>query len=59
MARFPAGNTRLTRVQNSIDGLFTLVNRAKENRGSIDMAQVNDGLAQLRAEMQQTDDVTS
>jgi flagellin-specific chaperone FliS len=58
MSRFADGDARVTRVQNIIDGLFAILSRAKENRGSVDVTQVNDGLAQLRAEMQQVDDAS-
>ncbi len=56
MVRFPDGDVRLTRVQDIIDGLFALYNRAKDNHGSVQPSQFSDGLDQLHAEMQQVDD---
>jgi len=56
MARFPDGDVRLTRVQNIIDGLFALFNRARDNHGSVQPSEFTDGLDQLHAEMKAVDD---
>ena len=53
--RFPDGDVRVTRVQNIIDGLWALLNRARDHHGSVQPADFTDGLNQLHAEMSQVD----
>ena len=50
---FADGDEKIVRVQQIIDGLWALFNRARQNSGSVTPADFAPGFEQLQAEMAQ------